>query len=92
MEKVHFLSTLFGTSSCITCLGLTIFVISNGKIMISEPNLNILIIELLIAFMGTITNTYTFVKYLYGVKTEVNSRGSNVIEYPWKAKYTRGPS
>jgi hypothetical protein len=62
MKQLHILGTIFGASSCISCFVITLFILLYGTIMIDEPNLSILFIELLVAFAGTIINSYIFVK------------------------------
>ena len=64
MKDLHILGTIFGASSCISCFVITLFILLYGTIMIAEPNLSILLIELLVAFTGTIVNSYIFVKNL----------------------------
>lgn len=64
MKNLHILGTIFGASSCISCFVITLFILLYGTIMIDEPNLSILLIELLAAFTGTIVNSYIFVKNL----------------------------
>jgi hypothetical protein len=64
MENINLFSAIFGISSCIACLILTLFILFYGSIIINEPNVSILIFELLVAFIGTIVNSYVFYKYL----------------------------
>lgn len=65
MKNLQLLGTIFGTSSCVSCFVITLFILLYGTIMIDEPNLSILFIELLVAFTGTIINSYIFVKNLH---------------------------
>ncbi len=65
MKNLQLLGTIFGASSCISCFVISLFIILYGTIIIDEPNLSILLIELLVAFIGTIVNSYIFVKNLH---------------------------
>jgi len=65
MKDLRLLGTIFGTSSCISCFVITLFIMLYGTIIIDEPNVSILLIELLVAFTGIIINSYVFVKNLY---------------------------
>lgn len=49
-------------ASCISCLGISLMLYKEGSILITEPNKNILLIEILIASLAIILNLYFLFK------------------------------
>lgn len=49
-------------ASCISCLGISLLLIKEGKILVVESNKSILLIEILIASLAIILNLYFLLK------------------------------
>ena len=71
MKKSEFFrraAALFGTASCIACTIISVNLMIWGKILLTEPNLAVVIIEVIIGVTGAILNLYV----LFGRAKEVD--------------------
>ena len=61
-ELFRRVAALFGVASCISCIIISVNLMIWGKILLTEPNMVVVILEVMIGVTGAILNLYVLAR------------------------------